>query len=93
VWGTTPREDLERGFFLSLLEKTRLFNFQNFRTGNEEVAKRLDRFLISESLMAMGFRFKSKVVEGRISYHRPIILQRRTSSKAPPASLKIARSG
>jgi hypothetical protein len=42
--------------------------------GNDVVAKRLDRFLISEKLLDMGLRFKEKVEEGGSSDHRPISL-------------------
>jgi hypothetical protein len=56
VWGPRPKEDRQRGFFLSFLESVNLtdvepvkltLTWRNFRTGRDEVVKRLDRFLVT----------------------------------------------
>jgi hypothetical protein len=63
-----PRADKQSRFFSSFLEKARLVDIEpvklsptwrNFRTGNEEVEKRLDRFLIFEALLNLGSSFRS----------------------------------
>jgi hypothetical protein len=62
--------------------------WRNFRTENEEVAKRLYRFLFSKELLELGLKLKSKVEDGGISDHRPISLQWKPKSEAPPCSLE-----
>jgi hypothetical protein len=98
VWGPCPREDRQRGFFQDFMESHRLVDvepaklaptWRNLRFGREEVAKRLDRFLILEDLLGMGFGFKSVVEEGGCSDHRPISLIWKFRSEAPFAPLKI----
>jgi hypothetical protein len=62
---------------------------EEFRTRKDEVAKRLDIFLVSENLMDLGIRFQASVEEGGISDHRPISLLWKDRSEAPPAPMKI----
>lgn len=66
VWGSNPREEQQRGLFLSFIEEAKLVDIEpvklsptwrNYRTGRDEVAKRTDRFLVSEFFLEMGFRF------------------------------------
>jgi hypothetical protein len=73
VWGDNPKEDHLRGFFLSFLEDLHLVDMEpiklsptwrNFITGKEVVAKRLDKFLVSETMLATGIRLKSLVAKG-----------------------------
>jgi hypothetical protein len=101
VWGMHPREDKQSGFFLSLLEKARLVDIEpvklsptwrNFRTGNEEVAKILDRFLISEALLNLGSSFRSGVEVGGISDHRHVSLYWSSGFESPPSPLKFCQS-
>jgi len=40
--------------------------WRNFRTGDEEVAKILDRFLVSEALLNLSSNFRSVVEVGGI---------------------------
>jgi hypothetical protein len=67
VWGAHPRVDRKSVFFQSFFEKANLVDIEpvklsptwrNFRTGDEEVAKRLDRFLVSEALLNLGTNFQ-----------------------------------
>jgi hypothetical protein len=70
VWGVHPMEEKKSDFFLCFLEKERLVDIEpvklsptwrNFRTGDEEVAKILDLFLVSKSLLNMDSNFRSGV--------------------------------
>jgi hypothetical protein len=72
AYGVHPRADKQSGFFLSLLENSRLVDIEpmklsptwkNFKIGDEEVAKRLDRFLVSEALLNLGSNFRIGVEE------------------------------
>jgi hypothetical protein len=62
-----PRADKQSNFFLSFLENSRLVDIEpvklsptwrNFRTGDEEVAKILDHFLVSEASLNLGSNFR-----------------------------------
>jgi len=57
--------------------------------GNNEVAKRMDIFLVSESFLEKGFRFKTRVEYGGSSDHRPISLCWKSISHSPPTPLNI----
>jgi len=63
--------------------------WRNCRSRNDVVAKRLNRFLISEKLLGMGLRFKVKVEEWGNSDHRPISIFWILRADSPPAPLKI----
>jgi exonuclease III len=93
VWGAHPRADRKRLFFQAFFEKANLVDiepvklsptWQNFRTGEEEVAKRLDLFLVSEALLNSGALFRSGVEVGGISDHLPVSLQWSSSFDSPP---------
>jgi hypothetical protein len=67
VWGSHPRADMKR-LFQDFFEKAKLVDIEpvklsptwrNFRTEEEEVAKRLECFLVSEALLnsRASFRF------------------------------------
>jgi hypothetical protein len=58
---------------------------------DEEVSKILDRFLVSETLLGMGSKFKASVGVGGILNHRPISLQWLTFFYSPLAPLKISQ--
>jgi hypothetical protein len=96
--GPNPREDRQRGFFLSFLQSASLGDIESvkliptwrtYRMGNAEVARRLDRFLVSKSFLEKGFKFKTRVEDGGSSDHCPISLCWKSSFDSPPAPLKI----
>jgi hypothetical protein len=100
VWGSNPREDRKKSFFLSFMEENKLVDLEltklsptwrNFRTGNEEVAKRLDHFLVSELMLSMGSSFRSVVESGDIFDHQPISLQWISGMDSPPSPMKISQ--
>ena len=79
--GCTPQGRQENNFFPILLEKASLVDIEpvklsptwkNFRIGDEEVAKILDRFLVSEAPLDLGSFFREVVEVGGILDHRPI---------------------
>jgi len=60
VWGSSLEEDCQKGLFFSFLENSQLIDvelaklsptWRNFRIGDEEAAKILERFQFYESLM------------------------------------------
>jgi hypothetical protein len=65
--------------------------WRNFRTGDEEVAKILDRFLVSEALLNLGSNFRSGVEVGGISDHRlsPYIGLWALSHLLPPLNFPV----
>jgi hypothetical protein len=65
--------------------------WRNFRSGNDVVAKRLDRFLIFEKILDMGLKRKAKVEEGGSSDHRPISLFWILRADSPTTLLKSTR--
>ena len=93
-----PRADKQSGFFLFLLENSRLVDIEpvklsptwrNFKTGDEEVGKRLDRFLVYEALLNLGSNFRIGVEVGGISDHHPISLHWSSGFESPPFPLKF----
>jgi len=48
--------------------------WDNGRSGNSYIAKRLDRFLIQDMLIERFGMVSSKIISSYISYHFPIIL-------------------
>jgi hypothetical protein len=48
--------------------------WRNGRSGQDYIAKRLDRFLLSENLVSSGIRYRSWVCNVKISDHMPVIL-------------------
>eukprot|EP00253_Pinus_taeda_P030442 PITA_30442 len=90
AWGPNAREDSLADFFLKSLQTHNLIDvniikakptWRNRRTGEERIAKRLDRFLINESLASYIPLFRQWVGEGGNSDHFPIFLE---FSKTPP---------
>jgi hypothetical protein len=83
VWGEHARADPLHSFFSQLtqvegvvdVEPIKLIpTWRNGRGGHDFIAKRLDRFLISEDLTQVGLRYKSKVCNIKISDHMPVVL-------------------
>jgi hypothetical protein len=78
-------------FFISLFQMHRLVDFppdvliptwRNGRVGSEYIAKRLDRFYLSESLSTTDGRIRSWVNTPYLSDHAPIIITVRATSGA-----------
>jgi endonuclease/exonuclease/phosphatase family metal-dependent hydrolase len=83
VWGEHARVDPLQPYFSKLLQEEGMVDveplklqptWRNGRRGQEFIAKRLDRFLISEDLATTGFRYRSVVCNLNISDHMPVIL-------------------
>eukprot|EP00253_Pinus_taeda_P027771 PITA_27771 len=92
AWGPSAREDPLSDFFSNTLQSHNLIDVnlikvkptrRNRRTGEGRVAKRLDRFLISEDLISGIPMFRQWVGEGGNSDHFPILLE----FKNPPPKL------
>eukprot|EP00253_Pinus_taeda_P015506 PITA_15506 len=90
AWGPSAREDPLSDFFSNLIPSHNLIDvnlikskptWRNRRTGEGRVAKRLDRFLINESLMRDIPMIRQWVGEGGNSDHFPILLE---FEKPPP---------
>jgi hypothetical protein len=78
IWGENSKADMQRDFFNSYLsghgmvdvEPLKLVpTWHNQRTGKNEVAKRLDIFLLSKALLEKGFLIHSLVSERGFSDH------------------------
>ena len=78
IWGLNARSDPLVAFFKTLLRNLKLVDldpqnikptWSNRRVGDDRVAKRLDRFLLSESLLEKDFQFKHWVDSGADSNH------------------------
>jgi hypothetical protein len=84
VWGCSARNDLLASFFNILLHEEGLIDvepinllltWRNGRGKHDFVAKRLDHFLISEKLAESGLRYRSWVVNVKLSDHMSVVLQ------------------
>jgi len=83
-WGHHSQIDPLSAFFENILENHNLIDipstkikptWRNNRTGEDSFARRLDRFLIKERLLSMGFRYRQWVGSRGISNHLPIYLE------------------
>jgi endonuclease/exonuclease/phosphatase family metal-dependent hydrolase len=83
VWGAHARSDPLQLYFNQLFQVEGLVDveplkvlptWRNGRRGHNYIAKRLDRFLISEDLVMSGIRYRSWVCNTKISDHMPVIL-------------------
>eukprot|EP00253_Pinus_taeda_P033133 PITA_33133 len=101
AWGPSAREDPLSDFFLSLLLDNNLIDpspskfkptWRNRRTGEDRIAKRLDRFLLSEGLILKVPIFKQWVEEIGNSDHFPIFLDISFSPPKPPSPFKFNSS-
>ena len=70
IWGTNARVDPLAAFFQNLLQSLNLVDLDpqnpkqswtNRRTGKDQIAKRLYRFLVGESLLEYDLQFKEWV--------------------------------
>jgi hypothetical protein len=74
VWGDAARVDPLQHFFSQLIQAGGLVDvepvkilptWRNGRKGLDHIAKRLDRFLISEKLVSSGIRYRSWITTKR----------------------------
>jgi len=84
LWGGKSLEDSLSGYFKQLFIRTNLVDislanlaptWRNGRTGDENIAKRLDRFLVSGNLIDRVGRYRSWTSPEGISDHLPVSLQ------------------
>jgi hypothetical protein len=77
-WGPSAHPDNQAGFFSHLLSSNGLIDiaplkllptWRNMRVGEARIAKRLDRFLISEPLAMLPFQFRQWIGSGGESDH------------------------
>jgi hypothetical protein len=83
VWGVHARADALHPYFSELIQDEGLVDveplkllptWRNGRGEHEYMAKRLNRFFISEDLAISGFRYRTLVCNLNISDHMPVIL-------------------
>jgi endonuclease/exonuclease/phosphatase family metal-dependent hydrolase len=83
-WGPTAHPDSQAGFFSHLLASNGLIDvaplkmlptWRNMRVGEARVAKRIDRFLISEPVAMLPFQFRQWIGSGGESDHSPVWLE------------------
>jgi hypothetical protein len=101
VWGTHARTDPLSSYFTQKLEELNLLDIEpvkfkptwrNNRVGEDNIAKRLDRFLIKDTLLEKSFQLKQWIGHGGISDHYPIFLELRTGLDKPPSPFKFNRT-
>ena len=101
VWGPRAAPDALANFFIQAFARNDLLDilppkivptWRNKRAGDQRVAKRLDRFLVAESL-ALGVDLVQQWVgTGGISDHCPIFLELRGARRKPPSPFKFNSS-
>jgi hypothetical protein len=94
VWGASAIIDPLSDFFTSLIHSSGLVDVQptkltptwrNGRAGSAGIEKRLDRFLLDDSLLSSSSKIRSWVINSTISNHNLIFLQLDSfSQKSPP---------
>eukprot|EP00253_Pinus_taeda_P025838 PITA_25838 len=98
TWGPTAREDPLTDFFHKLIEDHHLADphpiklkatWRNRRVGEGRIAKRLDRFLLSEDLISNAPIIRQWVEEIGNSDHFPIFLECAIPPPKPPAPFKF----
>lgn len=101
VWGTHARADPLTSFFTQKMVECNLLDIEpiklkptwrNNREGEANVAKRLDPFLITDTLLENPLHLKQWVGYGGISNHCPIFLEIRKGSNKPPSPFKFNRT-
>jgi hypothetical protein len=84
VWGVHFREDSLQPYFSQLIQEEGLVDvepikliptWRNGRGGEDYIAKRLDRYLISEDLAHSGLRYRYLVCNLKIYDHMSVTLQ------------------
>eukprot|EP00253_Pinus_taeda_P006109 PITA_06109 len=98
AWGPYAREDPLAEFFLNLISENKLIDpspvklkptWRNRRVGVDRIAKRLDRFLVTESLTSKVPMIRQWVEELGNSDHFPIFLDLTNPPPKPPAPFKF----
>ena len=84
IWGFRARLDSLSDFFTKILETYGLVDiiptvmiptWTNRRTGNENICKRLDRFLLSADMLDYEYFYRQWVGSGGDYDHQPVFLQ------------------
>jgi hypothetical protein len=97
VWGSRSIYDPLADFFKHQLERNRLIDvppiklcptWRNNRVGEERIAKRLDCFLFSKSLLSGQLHFQQWVGSGGHSDHYPILLELARGMRKPATPFK-----
>lgn len=98
AWGPSAREDPLSELFQNSLSSLKLVDenlqklkptWRNQRTGEGRIAKRLDRFLLSEDLASRSLMFRQWIGEGGNSDHFPILFELATAPKKPATPFKF----
>jgi len=98
VWGPQARVDNLTDFFTHRLMNLNLLDIEpirvkptwrNMRSGDSRVAKRLDRFLVADSLVNRHFLMRQWIGSGGQSDHFPIFLEMRKDPSKPASPLKF----
>jgi len=98
VWGPVAYPDPLANFFIQSFASKNLLDivpskvsptWRNRRVGDQRVAKRLDRFLVSESLANTVEVVRQWVGSGGLSDHSPIFLDYRGRSRKPASPFKF----
>eukprot|EP00253_Pinus_taeda_P016622 PITA_16622 len=101
AWGPSAREDPLSDFFLQLLSDNNLIDpspinlkptWRNRRAGEDRIAKRLDRFLITEGLLSRVPLLRQWPDEIGNSDHFPIFLDLSFPPPKPPSPFKFNSS-
>ena len=98
IWGPHAQEDSLAGYFTQKLVENNLLDIEpiklkptwrNNRGGDRRVAKRIDRFLVSEQLVERMLLVQQWVDSGGASDHFPIYIEIRKGPQNPPSSVKF----
>eukprot|EP00253_Pinus_taeda_P033560 PITA_33560 len=98
AWGPSAREDPLSDFFFNLITENNLIDpspiklkptWRNRRIGEDQIAKRLDRFLLAESLSSKIPMIRQWVEEIGNSDHFPIFVDLTIPPHKPPAPFKF----
>jgi hypothetical protein len=101
VWGTHVRVDPLTNFFSQKMVECNLLDIEPIKlkstrrnniVGDASVAKRLDRFLIKDTLLEKPLQLKQWIGYGGISDHCPNFLEIRKGSNNPPIPFKCNRT-
>jgi hypothetical protein len=97
VWGDSARNDCLVDFFTSLIQSSGLVDihptelaptWRNGREGSAGISKRLDCFLLNDSLIGSSGNIRSWVINSTILYHNLICLQLDSFSQRSPPPFK-----
>jgi len=95
VWGPSARADVLPDLFIQKLAGRNMIDLEpvklkptwrNNRVGDHRVAKRLDRFLISEQLVESNLNFRQWIGSGGASDNFPIFLEFQEGRAKPPVT-------